>query len=477
MVCLNIEKEEIHRLNSNVFPKEYEVIANHQKYLFSIHQALLLSASLSARFLNEESSITLNFENNKQISSRELGEAFSELYSLFFEKTEIELNSSNVQIFRLLASKIDNRFLQKQCGKVTRKKPCYFSLSFQHLITIDLSILQELSTFSLISPHMAFTVNPALFCCISDSFFALFSSGISFTSTQISVSKENTDCFLLLLSLLEGMDVIIDEDEVIQFKDLCEKLALTSFFIKIIRAFPPPQTIEDHINIIIFFSTSFYEEFVPTITFLSTHLSEISFDSLLRIPVSALQHILSSANISDDMLFDIVIKLISHDILNVLLLSIPKFENVKSSHVRSFFENFEFNQLFPDLFEALKPRMFFENADPLTQDQILQIIEKLNTLLKEDDHPFKKIMTLFERVEILGEYILFSLDDAIMFSHHQSLQIVEKLNVISDENCPPFEKLMKILTEYETLVDSNKPNQAKESKFLFHPPHTSLRSS
>lgn len=78
-------------------------------------------------------------------------------------------------------------------------------------------------------------------------------------------------------------------------------------------------------------------------------------------------------------------------------------------------------------------------------------------------------MTLFERVEILGEYILFSLDDAIMFSHHQSLQIVDKLNVISDENCPPFEKLMKILTEYETLVESNKPNQAKESKFLFHP--------
>lgn len=141
---------------------------------FRSTKLFFFSPLFTRRFLDDEPVITLDLENNKGISSSELITALSQMYSLFTSQTEIIIDSKNVQTFRLLAIKIDNRFLRLACSNVNDKKSQQFSLSFDHLITIDTNILESLATFSLISPSETFLVNPALFCCISDFFFQSF---------------------------------------------------------------------------------------------------------------------------------------------------------------------------------------------------------------------------------------------------------------------------------------------------------------
>jgi hypothetical protein len=80
MLSLNIEKEDIHRLNSKVFKKEYKVIAADKEFSFSIHQSLLLSASFTQRFFNGETSINIDLSNNKGITNDALLMALSDIY-------------------------------------------------------------------------------------------------------------------------------------------------------------------------------------------------------------------------------------------------------------------------------------------------------------------------------------------------------------------------------------------------------------
>jgi hypothetical protein len=101
MLSLTVEKEYIHILNANLFEKEFKVIAEEKEFPFSIHQALFISTSFVQRFLNGEQVIALDFSNDKGISNEELLGAFTEFYSFFFEKTNIKINSANVQVFLL----------------------------------------------------------------------------------------------------------------------------------------------------------------------------------------------------------------------------------------------------------------------------------------------------------------------------------------------------------------------------------------
>jgi hypothetical protein len=198
-----IEKEEIHKINKLPLEKPFKVIAGEKEFSFSIHQSLFLSPSFAQRFSDGEKSITLDLENDKDVSSDSLVEAFSEFYSLFIDKTEFILNSKNINAFRVLAQKIENGFLRKSCGPFRSSYQTSFSLSFEHLVSVNFSLLQDLSTLTLVLPNFRVNVNPALFSCISDSFFKMFSSDTSLTSFEISLPQELIEYFRPILNILK----------------------------------------------------------------------------------------------------------------------------------------------------------------------------------------------------------------------------------------------------------------------------------
>jgi hypothetical protein len=158
-----------------------------------------------------------------------------------------------------------------------------------------------------------------------------------------------------------------------------------------IRSVPPTENIEENLKVISFFNTSFAETFSSSLEFLVQHLAEIPYENIALTPISALQHIFSITTVHEDKLFEIVTNLVSDDKNFLVLLPIPKFEKVHASFVRSFFENFPFEQLSSNLWESLKPRLFIENGTPFSQDQIQQIVEKVKEISKEERDIYLRI--------------------------------------------------------------------------------------
>jgi hypothetical protein len=197
------------------------------------------------------------------------------------------------------------------------------------------------------------------------------------------------------------------DEKLSTFLQVAEIISFSSLQAKIIEVMPPSQTLSENLKLLSFFNPSFSHSFANPISFLSQKLSEVSVDDLSSLSVHALHQVFSSSNLPSDSLFELTTKLISTDSSFTALLPIVNFKEVSSSSVHSFFENFSFDQLFPDLWESLKPRLYLENADPFSREQIIKIIEKVNSISQEDCHPFDKIMKCFSDLEFFKKVYLF----------------------------------------------------------------------
>jgi hypothetical protein len=105
-----------------------------------------------------------------------------------------------------------------------------------------------------------------------------------------------------------------------------------------------------------------------------------------------------------------VVKLIKEDKNRILLLQKVHLEFVSSHLLKSFFENVSNDEIDFGLFESLKKRIFFDCSDQsrlekrwrrkpkvLSQHEIAEIFEMLNSYFEEMNNPIEHIKLLIEQ--------------------------------------------------------------------------------
>lgn len=158
-------------------------------------------------------------------------------------------------------------------------------------------------------------------------------------------------------------------------------------------------------------SPSSQRQFYDMVDLVAQNLENVQFEYLDQLPNVILDCIFSSKILhipSEDYLFDLIFNLASKDTSRVFLFKNIFFPGVSSQRMRSFLDNFHFEDIHSDIFESLKQRLFCDSLLPIFPFN--RWTSQTNHLLHSDVQEIFHLLRKFENnknpVEIVKNLIL-----------------------------------------------------------------------
>lgn len=219
--------------------------------------------------------------------------------------------------------------------------------------------------------------------------------------------------FVDILYLLEGIELETSSKNTFLLIQLCQLLGFSSLQRYLLQPFVCSQKLDQLLQVFSISISNLNEDYFQNpISFLAQHFTEIPQEALFNLPLSTLQAILSSDSLlveNENILFQLLMTIISLDSNKAILLKFVKFEAVKPELLIQYFSNLTIDDIENDLWESIKKRLFFD------------ILPDSKSNFKRWKHP------------------------NVIFTKQDSQLIIEKINSFSKENIPFSQKLVKFL--------------------------------
>jgi hypothetical protein len=287
---------------------------------------------------------------------------FRALASLFDQKTEIDINFEDIQIFQFLGESLDNRSLILASKKSKLNKPSKFKLNFTRFYTIPKQILNSLNSCTIIVNNHSFNCNSSYVACFSKKIFQKISESNSISEFEFSISNEAFNLFKSFILLLQGIELTLDDTSLATLIEPYHAFEIDCLS-KFIDQFIPPLTSQKKsLNFIQSNDSILFEtKFTDALTNISKKFSTLDDSEIEKIPHPILNQLLDSPTLfvsDEDTFLNKVQNLVKKDKNNFILLSKVKLPFVSCQSVENFFGSLHVNDIDFELFKSIKKCLF-----------------------------------------------------------------------------------------------------------------------
>jgi hypothetical protein len=185
---------------------------------------------------------------------------------------------------------------------------------------------------------------------------------------HLAIPNQYPPCFFSFLDIFKGRYFYFQNHSLESVPYIIHLFELSSLSQFICENLPSPQNIQEALEFLSNLSCHFYGNiFDKNLEILIQHFPEIRPDQFLKFSNFVLEKLLQSPKLqvdNEDILFNLIVELITRDSSRKILLKSIYFPAVSTSHLINFFNSFPAEEVDSDLFESLKTRLFCEVLQP-----------------------------------------------------------------------------------------------------------------
>jgi hypothetical protein len=320
-------KSDFHQLNSLIQAHDriFEIKICSKSFFFSKEQIIILSLKVFLFISQNKQSYHISVPPN--ISEDLLVSCFDNLFSLFFEKSEIFISQNTTSAFQYLSQVLENQSLFSICEIVKSSDiPQQFFLTSESFGQIPRSILDSLNDFTILLNGIEINCNIIFASLISHKILNQIKHSKSSSFIDFSYYP-NSAIIQILFSILQGYIIKIDASNIDQISDALYFLEFNSISID-----------------------TFIEQF--SFNFASNDLSSLislSKDSIQKIITSYFLHIKN-----ENQLFEFIMNLIKENRKYLIFMKYILFGLVDFSHLMNLINFVQFHEINFSLFNSLK---------------------------------------------------------------------------------------------------------------------------
>lgn len=349
-----------------VSPLNCEIQVEGESFQFSREALLFLSQEAFEHYQKKNEPFKIfAFQSNEQfkLDKQLLIECFQNLYSLFTNKSFIDINLENVYYFSFLSEKLDNMSLYSVCNSVIQmQNPLQFSLSSRRFSQLSRATLLTLNNFCLLIESEKFECNSAYACCLFDQIFNIVKENSDESFYQISVPEnfsesEYISIFYSIFNVLRGCSLIFSSEKTDLYYSISDQLKI-SILNKV------PVTVEESFELLINENEN-NPYFEIAVSILAKNFSTIDKEKLLSLPISKVIFLFQSESISvpnEDCLFSLFCEVYQSNHIAILLLKYLHLYAVNSDLLLSFINQIPINELTLEVIETIKTRLSFDTS-------------------------------------------------------------------------------------------------------------------
>jgi hypothetical protein len=201
--------------------------------------------------------------------------------------------------------------------------------------------LSRLNDFKLVINGKSFNINFSLFCCVSDKFQSINHKE---EGLHLTIPNQHLSCFLSFLDIFKGLSFYFQNHSLESVSSIIHLFGLSSLSQFICKNLPSPRNIQEALEFLSNHSCHFYPEvFGESLEILIQHFSQIRLDQFLKLSNFVLENFLQSPKLQidkEDILFNLIVELITRDSSRKILLKSIYFPAVSTSHLINFFNSF-----------------------------------------------------------------------------------------------------------------------------------------
>lgn len=366
----SLQGEVIHRLNFFENERTCTVAVGEQIYNYSVAQLFFLSPAIFEHFLwstepfrildEVSAKRTLNFNFFQLCSS------FEEINSLFIDKTELNITSSNKEIFQYIGKLLKHNFLSIVCARVFQNRAQSFKFTSECLFQVNEHI-HQFKRFKLILNSVEYLINYSLLRCVSDRFL---DATLEVHEFALTISNEDLPIFQAFIDVFDGANFVFDDfkDNVTGLINLIQTFQLSCFVPYAQQIF---EGIDPLTRSLLFLSLPnsalLAQEQQNAVKYIASNFRQYPSEKYLELPDSALVAILTSPFLqleSEDSLLQFLVMIALSNWDRHYLLQYVRFEYISANLLYYYFGNFQPEHFDNDFLKSLLPRLFSDVWTP-----------------------------------------------------------------------------------------------------------------
>jgi hypothetical protein len=449
---LYLKGKDFHRLSQleTPFNKNFTFKVHDQIFKLTKEEAFLITPNLFLQIQNNKAFLEIPLPSNQLISSDELITAFTSLISLFSTSVKIEINNSNLKIYNYFADQLQNSFLQNLCRQVTVNKSQFFEFTSMMFSGASHKALSSLNDFSIYFGKHEFQCNKLFSSCLSNSIFQLVLVAPSLTECHFDEIKDQR-ILNSLFNILKGIPFEISNippDDLIQSFNLigCSfEIDFRSFDDLISFVSSPSSHLQKEL----------YDKSIELITsnfdqMTTKHIQQLSFQNIHSLMIHQ-----SLKLQSETFLFN----LFKEDERKLLLFQFVKFPYLDFSSLKSFFQNFDFNEINFELFNKFKELIFLDDNEipKYRWNQVLTFI-----YLEDYDFIIKDLKRIFQNEQIDIKELIKKHSDLL----NKISNLENDISNLLQANINISKKNSELETEISQLIIRNSDLTNKNQNYL-----------